>query len=189
MFRFLPALLLSGCTTLTPAAIGALSGFDPLAADPGGYEVALHLPDGLEVTEATLTLAARRSDTGEDVAGTYALVQAPAPSAAVAAPPPPEGGRAAYFRLDPADLPEIRGMQTRIAGWKDVAPDTTRGSLSVSLTGCTTGDGPADGARGAVFLRAGAEAAFIPVVRPTEVDTLLDATGGTAPCPSTAMEP
>ena len=66
------------CAEVDPLALSALSDFDPLTADPASVVARLDLPPGIAIPEggATLTLDARRSDTGETLARRYAFTEA-----------------------------------------------------------------------------------------------------------------
>jgi hypothetical protein len=180
--RFLFALaVLSGCSALVPSGVAQLASLSPLDADPAGIEVALVLPDGIDVApgSAKLNLSATREDTGETEAAEFIL-------AAKAGDPAgfdPDAALVRRFHIADADIARMRAMQDNIRHWKEVDGAKTTGSLSVALGGCTLGNGPAPDARASVYLRASEEGGFFPVLANARIADLGD-TQTPSPCPS-----
>lgn len=148
----LPALLLSACTSIVPSTALRLSALSPMEADPAGFAVAMTLPEGLEIepNSARLTLSAIRTDTGEIRDATFVLERLKL-----------EG---AVYRVAPGDLDSLRAFQANIGQWKAENGDSTRGSLNVTLSPCTIGEGPAGDARASVAIRINPDGPFLPLV-------------------------
>ncbi|MFV0299719.1 MAG: hypothetical protein ACK5IP_02340, partial [Paracoccus sp. (in: a-proteobacteria)] len=58
--------------------------------------------------------------------------------------------------------------------WKAAAPDAVHGSLSVSLGGCSLGNGPAADARASVLVRMDEGGDFLPLISDAPLSSLLD---------------
>lgn len=178
MFRsvlIVPAVLaglLAGCSSVVLPTAVQMRSVSPLDADPADYEIALDLPNGLDLQPGSeqLRLSATRSDTRAELGQTFVLERRAASNGA-----PEADGRLAFYRVAPADLPRFRLLQADIAEMKQAAPDATKGSLSISLEGCRLGAGPTSEATGAVWIRTVREGPFLPLVRNGPVDKLLQA--------------
>ena len=164
--------LLCACSSVDPRALARLAALDPLAADPAQIAVRLSLPEGLRVPPggAVLTLASSRSDTGQALDGRFVLAQA--------------GG---VWRVAPQDLAALRDAQARARAWELEAPRAHSGSLSVSLTGCLSGDGPAPDAPVAAEISTDGGANFVPLLRGVRAAEILRASA-TAKAPRACPE-
>lgn len=169
----LALLALAACSSLDPVTMTRLSRLDPLTADPSDVVARLALPPGLEVPPggATLALAARRRDTGETLDAHFALIR-----------------RGDTWRLARADADRLRELQAGIRDWTSAAPDASEGSLSLRLTGCAIGTGPAPTAPVSADLSLDGGTSFAPLVRGLtagEIAAMADpgTTGAYRPCP------
>lgn len=117
---------LAACAQTDPAE---RIGFDPVTANPGDLRLAVALPDGVRLRDGTgtLTLSARRSDTGEASEAAYRLAQVQQDAWTV-------------FAVRPADVLALAKQQALITGWQAEAPEATSGSLAVAVTACADGD-------------------------------------------------
>ncbi len=146
----LSALLMSACTSIVPSTLMRLDDVSPTDADPAGFAVDLSLPTGLDIVpgSAMLTFVVRRSDTNQMASGRFALENV-----------------GNVFRVAPADLQELRGLQATARQWKAKYGAATEGSLSINLTPCTRGDGPDADARVNIGLQIAEGGRFLPLVR------------------------
>ena len=114
------ALLLAGCAT----SPDPFAGQSPLDVDPANLavSVALSEPVSADALRAELTFAAIRADLGVDAYGSYALRNT--------------GGT---FALAPSDVAAAREVQATIAEWEEIAPEDTRGRISVEVAVCDAG--------------------------------------------------
>lgn len=160
----LAPLLLAGCASVNPITAAKLSMLSPLTTDPGQIQLALDLPPGVGIQpdSAKLTLSAERSDTGASQSQ----------SATLQAQPQDDG--LIIYAISPADQPALRARQQAIRDWKDQAPDAVRGSLSVTVTGCKLGAGPAPDARVDVLVRLANDADFRPLISDKPLSQILD---------------
>jgi hypothetical protein len=175
--------LLSACSTLVPSTVARLSAIDPTRIDPGALQVAVVMPAGLRPQPGTamLIVEGTRSDTGETARLEAVLAEQPVTLAGVALEP----GDAAYlFQLAADDLAPMRALQSKIVAWDTEAPDETTGSIAVGLGACTTGAGPAEGAEGAIFIRASEAGPMLPLIARTPIVALIgaDAMASIGPC-------
>lgn len=166
IWLFLTAFL-AGCASLVPSALARLTAVSPLSADPEGFVVALDLPPGVAVVpgSATLDLTASRSDTGETLSGRYVLARGRSADGALT------------YRVAARDLDRLRGLQARIRDWTRENAAATRGSLSVSLTGCRTGDGPSPDATVSVALKTAVDQPFRPLIRDAPLSAIVNRAG------------
>ena len=142
------ALLLCACTSLVPSTALLVARLDPLTADPADLAAFLILPEGLALDEtpATLTLAGVREDDGSTLSETVRL----------------EAWQDGY-RIAPADHARLRAAQSRLAEWK--AGPGMSGSLSVAVSPCVTGPGPARDARYSVDILLERDGPRLPLLR------------------------
>jgi hypothetical protein len=176
IFAMLIGFILQACGAVVLPTLAMLNGMSPLTADPAGFEVAVAMPEGADVPDgaATFTLEMTRSDTGEAFDRDFVLQRRAAADGRI------------LFRVNPADLDELRTLQARAVAWEAEDPDAASGSISVGVTACAKGDGPAEDARFSVSIRTQVDGAFMPLIRDTlvsevieEVETLNDTSGAT----------
>ena len=165
---FTALLALTACGAVDPLTAARLAALSPLNADPAAVAVRLDLPPGIALPPggARLTLAAESPD-GRTVSQTVRLA-ADGPVLAIAA----------------ADRPALAAAQAEIRALKAEDP-ATRGSLSLALSPCRMGAGPAPDARAGAAVRLAANEAFLPLVTDAPLSDVLDpaATGELPPCP------
>lgn len=144
------ALALSACTSIVPTTALRLSTMSPTTADPADFAVDLTLPDGIDVRpgSATLIFAVSRADLDETATGRFALRR--------------DGS---VFAIDPADHVELRALQAIARTWQAENAAATSGSLSIDLSPCRRGAGPADDATVSVAIRLEQDGPFLPLVR------------------------
>lgn len=154
------ALVLAGCAWSSPTTVARLSGLSPTEVDPAALSVGLTLPEGVAVRpgSARLFLGAVRGE--ESVGRRAALVS--------------EGDR---WRIDPDAVEPLRETQAVIRRWKAEDPRGTKGTLSVALEGCETGDGPPAEAAVSIDLALSPGGPPLPLLR----DAPLSAVTGRAP--------
>ncbi len=173
---YLPLLGLAACGAVDPVTLARLAATSPLEADPAGFRIVAHLPDGLTLPEGGthLTLSATRS--GDVAEGVFTLARrAEAQSYA--------------FEVAEADLPALRALQAKIRRWEAEDPAGTSGSLGIDVTACTTGAGPAPDARFSVDLAMEPGGAARPLLRPVAVsryEEMLREEGGVGLMPCVA---
>ena len=158
------ALAVSACGSVHPLTAARLSRLDPLTADPAAIAARISLPEGLAISPggAVLEIGARRKDTGESLSGRYALRR-----------------KGDTWALAPADAAALRTLQAEVLAWK--AEDAGEGHLSLHLTGCRTGAGPAQDAPISADLSLDGGASFLPLLRGLEVSDLQRAAGPRQP--------
>lgn len=158
----LSALLLSACTSIVPSTALRLHALSPMEADPAGFAVAMTLPEGLEIEpdSVRLTLNATRTDTGEIRDAAFVLDRL--------------ASAGAVYRVAPDDLEALRAFQANMGRLKAEHGDAARGSLSVTLSPCTIGDGPADDARANVSIRIDPDGPFLPLIRNGPISDIRD---------------
>ena len=152
------------CTMVPVTTQSALDRVDPLTADPAGFVLALDVPPGIGLREgaALIYLSAVRTDTSAQLAGAYELD----------AIEDEETGQLT-FRVAPEDVDRLRSDQAKVADWERSAPDATSGSLSVSATGCLTGEPVPSDARVSAGLRIRDGGPFLTLLRNAPMADLL----------------
>lgn len=184
----LSVLLVTACGAIVPQTASRLAGISPVEADPAGFEVALAIPQGLDIRPngARMTLRAERAGSGEISEATYVLARFGGPDAGVGLEPE-AGGQIVTYRVAEADLAPLRVQQALIRAWEAENDAETAGSLSVSIDPCGVGDGPSLTAEGSVFLRTEMGGEFLPVVRKGPITAIMDAEtlGGLPACTPT----
>ncbi len=149
-FAFLSVLALSACTSIVPMTAMQLSGLSPTTADPADFAVDLTLPAGIDLGPGTakLLFTVTRTDVDQTEEGVFTLQR--------------DGS---VFRVDPADHAALRALQATARQWKAENDDATGGSLSINLSPCLLGDGPADDAKVSVAIQMKQDGPFLPLVR------------------------
>lgn len=158
----LPFLILSACSNVVPSTAMRLNALSPLEADPAQFAVAITLPEGLDIEpkSARLRFNVRRSDTGETRNGNFVLQRV------VAGP--------AIYQVAPDDLDALRAVQAVARQWKGENPGATRGSMSVTLSPCKAGEGPADNARASIAIKVTADGPYLPLIRNGPISAVSD---------------
>ncbi len=165
----LGALILMGCAWTNTETARQLNQFDPMTADPADFAMVIDLPPGLrmDLDASTLTFRARRSDTGEEAGGQFALVEVSGP------------GGATVYALAPSEVAAFRAAQVTIGAWEEAAPDASTGELSLGLAACADGEGPAKDATVSAGLRLEAEGPVLPLIENMPIREILRASAGT----------
>jgi len=173
MRNLILALLLSGCGYGVPSTLKEMAALDPLQADPAAIEVALGTPAGLAVQKggARMTVDVSRSDRREKFSQTYVLQARPGAAPEIAADP---DSTVTVYRLAPADVARLRALQAEAAGWQSETP-SPKGSASIGLgvDACKTGAGPNPDARSSAYIRMAADGAFLPLIRPVPLRSVI----------------
>ena len=146
-------LLLQACGGLNPITLARLSQMSPLTADPAAIQVMIDFPDGIRIPRgsAVLGFEAELRSTGETIAGNFVLAET--------------GAARRLYRIDPADIPEMRAFQARAKAWEATHPDDSSGSMSIDLQFCKIGEGPAPDATVDVSIRMETDGPFLPLIR------------------------
>jgi hypothetical protein len=146
-------ILVAGCSSLVPATVVRLAALSPMNADPGQFEVALDLPDGVGIVpgSAVLSFEARERPDAPPQVGAVVLQR-------LERMPP-------VWRIHPSDLEDMRAFQAQALAWEMADPVAASGSLSVYLEPCRSGGGPAPDARLSILLRTEVDGPFRPLVR------------------------
>ena len=149
----LVTLILTACSNVVPSTVMQLDALSPIEADPADVVVAINLPEGLEIApnSARLMLAIQRSDSGEAKEGIFVLERVPA--------------QQAVLRIAPEDRDSLRDLQTTARQWKLENDEASNGSLSVTLSPCRVGNGPAADARASLAIRLTEDGPFLPLIR------------------------
>ena len=140
-FLLLPLLaLLTGCMTVTPRALVAMAGFDPLHMNPAELGAGLGVPRSIRLADGDAMIAMTWQVRGEAAprVNERFLLQI-ADSSEVAGSPPPTGEERTYIgRLSALDATRMKDVQARILRYKSEGL-VGQGSFSISLRGgCTT---------------------------------------------------
>ena len=155
---------LTGCSSVNPSTMLALSQLSPLTADPGDIRALVDLPLGVTIPAdgAVLTFAATRSDTGQGDAGQFILERLETTQGMLS------------FRLDPKDRADYIRLRETFNAWETAAPKATNGTFSIAVAACKTGAGPAPDATFSVYVATVADAPFAPVVQDAPIREALD---------------
>lgn len=176
---------LAACTSFVPATVAQLQAVSPIEVDPAAIEVAILMPAGLkpQPRSAVLSVAGRRTDTGEEAALDVILVERAITLVGVEVQP---GEKVFAFRVAEEDVASLRAQQAVFNVWKAEAPGASEGSLGVALGACTVGAGPAPDAAGAVYIRMAEGAPMLPLVRRAPIASLIgaEAMASIGPCES-----
>lgn len=146
-------LILQGCgSVVLPTAVKLMT-LSPLEADPAGFEVALGLPENLGIApgSARLTFVSRNLATDEVQSGEFRLIDS--------------GDALRLFRVDPADVPEMRRLQALAKAGEDADPDKHEGSIGIHLAPCAMGEGPESDATVDVSIRLAEGGPMLPLIR------------------------
>ena len=146
---------LCACSSFSPMAMVRLAALSPLDVDPANIAVALSLPEGITLPpgSATITMSASQSELGKTSDERYVLDARADTNAST------------VYQIARSDLSRFRDQQALISTWKEADPDATKGSFSVDLTGCSTGDGPQPEGKVTVSMRTSSDGAFFPVIQ------------------------
>ncbi|MEL6691244.1 MAG: hypothetical protein AAFP28_13100 [Pseudomonadota bacterium] len=154
------ALCLNACTSVVIPTALKLDRLDPLTADPTGFAVQARFDPELRVTPGSeeLSFTITRGATGEVFGG-------PQPLRILRG----EDGVVTYALTREA-AETLRGLQAKAATW----PKDGQNSLAMNFTfdACLTA---ADAApEFSVAIRLAEEAAFLPLLRPTPIETVIE---------------
>ncbi|WP_368184814.1 hypothetical protein [Aestuariibius sp. HNIBRBA575] len=143
------------------STLDQLDQVDPLTADPAGFEVALDMPDGVDVipNSAMVQFAAQRVDTGDKIGGDFVLQR--------------RNEGAAIFYIAHEDLPEMRNIQRVAQIWEANHADQSEGSLSVDMKLCQRQDLLDMDDTVSASIRLIPDGAFLPLVRNARLSDFL----------------
>lgn len=158
------SLSLSACGSVVMTTAAMLGMTNPLEADPGNYEIAVDIPDGVDVAKdgVKFTFAAKNTVLNTDQSYVYALARRETMD-----------GRS-LFRFAETDLPEIRAFQATSKQREMDNPDANSGSISVMVSFCKIGDGPADDDTFSVAIRTKPGGRFTTLIRNARVKDAID---------------
>jgi hypothetical protein len=165
---------LQGCGSVVLSTVAALNAQSPLTADPAGIEIAVDMPEGADIPQggATFVISMARTDTGEALNETFALQRREA-----------SDGRL-LFRVNPAELDDLRDIQARALAWETENSAASSGSFSVNVFACKIGDGPEDDARFSVAIRTEVGGGFMPLIRNALVMDAIEAADSVEDAPN-----
>lgn len=158
-------LLLGACSSVvmsTAAMLGMTNLFD---VDPAGYEVAVTIPEGVDVSKdgATFGLTNKNTIHNVDIAKTYALQRRDT-----------QDGQT-LFRINPKDLAEVREFQAQVKAWELEDANANSGSFTVEVNFCVLGDGPVPEDVFSVAIRTDPDGRFMPLIRNASVSDAIKA--------------
>lgn len=176
------AALLSACSAVDPAALSALSGFDPLTSDVADLSVTVERDATLALRPGASLRLSAAAPGGTSLDETFVLERRQARR------PAPGGGTLLRdtFRLAGSDAARFEALQQRITALKAAQGDGVEGSFSVSASACATGPLPEGPLPVSTYLQTAPDGPLVPVVR--DVDLRALARQGTGvpdigPCP------
>ena len=164
LLPLLACLTLSACGSVVMSTAAMLGMTNPLEADPANYGIAVDIPDGVDIAKDGVksTLAGKNTVLNTDESYVYALARRETTD-----------GRS-LFRFAETDLPEIRAFQATTKHREMENPDANSGSISVGVTFCKIGDGPADDDTFSVAIRTKPDGRFMPLIRDARVKDAID---------------
>ena len=82
--------------------------------------------------------------------------------------------RQTVYRLAPADVARLRALQAEAAAWQtETAPPKGSASIGLGVDACKTGSGPNPDARSSAYIRMAADGAFLPLIRPVPLRSVI----------------
>ena len=148
---------LAGCQ-FVPDSAAELRDVNPLDVAPDQMAAGIALPPGLALAPrgASIVVVAERSDTGAALDQRFVLA---------------DGEQDNLRRLSIAaeDHARYAEMQATIRDWKQEAPASTHGSMTVAVTLCELANGPERGDTVSVWFEAGPDIPFQPVLEDVPV--------------------
>lgn len=170
MHRTIPllaALLLAGCASLAPGAIGELSRLDPMTADPAAISLVAVMPkpirlrSGDAVMQVKLAAPPPHGPIDESLALEVAD-GAGAPGVSVDG----ERERAQLLRFSAADATRLAGVQRRVQAYRAAGGKRGTGELGVELKGgCLDGPLGKGPLIARIYMRTAPAGDYFPVVR------------------------
>jgi hypothetical protein len=156
-------LILSGCASLAPSAVGKLAGFDPLSADPASVAVAVRTDRRLwlRTGDVVLRIALEAEDGGTGFDESFELMVSPDGGDAVAGLAADDDEHVLVARVAPADRARLAETQAKARA----ARGKGRGTFEVAVKGgCRTG-AIDPGVAASTYLRTGADETFFALTR------------------------
>ncbi|WP_415401146.1 hypothetical protein [Tateyamaria sp. SN3-11] len=153
---------LGACSTVVPGTLLEMQAIDPLSADPADIALRVDLPDSVALLPqaGTLDLRAQHRD-GSNLAGSFPIVAV-----------------GDVVQVAPASHAELRALQARISAWNTADPDGTKGSLSVGIAPCLTGDQMPETDRFSVAIQLKSGGPFLPLITGASVADALKGQAG-----------
>lgn len=148
-------LALGACGSVVMSTAAVLGMTSPLAADPAGFEIAITIPDGVDVPPNGAKFGVTNQNTVHDIdiANDYVLQRRETTDGLT------------LFRVNPADLEELREFQAKAKAWETENPSANSGSFSVGVEFCVIGDGPSETDLFDVSIRTEPDGPFMPLIR------------------------
>lgn len=167
-------LTLSGCGSMTPAAMAKLSGLDPMSVEPGHLAVAAIMPVPLRLRTGDAVLKVK-----SDAPAPYGPIDLTLPLEIIAGESAPGVSanaateRVQIGRIAQADLEKLKSAQMRIKGYQASGKSGAKGSFTVGIQG-----GCKDGAIGegpliaAIAMRTAPGEDFFPMLKSVDLRKL-----------------
>jgi len=151
---------LAGCQ-FVPDSAPELRDVNPLDVAPDQMAAGIALPPGLALAPrgASIVVLAERADTGDTLDQRFVLLDG-------------DEGRLQRLSIAAEDHARYEEMQATIREWKQEAPDATQGSMTVTVTLCALENSRQRGATVSVWLEAGPDIPFQPVLEDVPVSRL-----------------
>jgi hypothetical protein len=111
------AALMAACTSVPLGSLPRLAELNPRTLDPSGIEVAVRLPDALEVATTTLTYRLSNKQTGEEIGDAYALAPVDAPPTAFLRKQLKRDTQIMRYRLEPDQAAALAAARDRALTW------------------------------------------------------------------------
>lgn len=147
-------LCLCACSSVSLSGLARLYALSPMETDPSDIAVALTLPEGLALRPGTAVFGIRSGTKDGTKSSNESYILAPSPG--------PDGST--VYQIAERDWNKVRAQQKLVADWEAEDPRGHSGSISVSLEGCTVGDGPADDATLSIAMRTTPDGDFFTLV-------------------------
>lgn len=161
--RILPAALLLGCASLNPAGLLALSGFNPLGANPSDYTVAVAVPEALSLRDGDAVMSVSHMPDDPNVQEVFEEFPLSLSADAIGPRPPQEGEAIYVMKFTPAVAEDLRLVQHQIKESRQ-AGVTGKGSISVRVSGGCLTDQTAETLPITLWLRTRPDGKFVPLI-------------------------
>lgn len=155
--------IIPACTKVAMTTVALLNASSPMEADPQGFEFAVTMPDAASVQKngAEFRIAMTQTKLGESIDRDFILQQRSSPDGQM------------LFRVNPADLDELRALQAKARAWETTDPVASSGSISVFVAPCAIGEGPALSDTFSVSLRTEIDGVFLPLIRDASIEDVI----------------
>jgi len=141
------------CTSISPSTLLHLSRFSLATVNATDFTVDITVPVGAGVAQDSAKFVVTAKQTPEAVEAREEFILQARTTL----------DEALRFRIDPADGPRLKAIQSKAAAWEEADADASSGSISVFFGGCIYGDGPKDNAPVSASVRTHPDAPFLPL--------------------------